>query len=435
MVPVSGDPPLVKQPGSKPESALPANGIDSLAGWRVVIVLTAMLMVASGARFLFGVVLKPVAEQYGWDRAQLSGAVLMGMVILSIFQPVIGVMVDRIGPKKVVVGGCIMLGLGLIPMSRADQLWQIYVFWGVLTSIGLAAASPVNATAFVSRWFSEKRGAAMSVATSGAAFGQLLIVPVAAFILTLTDWHATYLIIAAVLLLVMVPLGIVFLKDGPAGTQSASKTVGLTGSTLREALSGPAFWLLALGFVACGWTMAFPQTHWIAHADDMGMSHVQASWAISLTAAASIVGSLFFGIAADRHRRTSVLAIVYALRALAFLLLLVLPIGNLIYVYAVVLGISWSATTPITAAISADRYGRRHYGVIFGTMFTFMNLGFGLGSFVDGFVYDATGSYDLSNVINVGIGVVATIAVLFVDRTREKRPAALAPMPATGTAD
>lgn len=396
-------------------------------------------MVASGARFLFGVTLKPMSEEYGWDRAHLSGAVLIGMILLSVFQPFIGLLVDRVGPKKIVLAGCTILGLALVPMSRADQLWQVYLYWGVLSSIGFAAASPVNATAFVSRWFSGKRGAAMSVATSGSAFGQLLIVPIAAAILAQTNISTTFMIIAAFLLLVMVPLGMIFLKDGPAGSSLSAKDAGLSGSTLRDALTGPAFWLLAFGFVTCGWTMAFPQTHWVAHADDMGMSHVVASTVISVTAAASIIGSLLFGIAADRHKRTSVLAIVYFLRAIAFLLLLILPVGNLVYLYAIILGISWSATTPITAAISADRYGKLHYALIFGTMFTFMNLGFGVASFVDGLIYDATGAYDLSLVVNVVMGVIASVGILLVDRTRKERQVtpsgAAGPAPAASPAD
>jgi len=391
-------------------------------------------MVASGARFLFGVVLKPVSEAHGWDRATMSGAVLLGMVFLSACQPLAGILTDRFGPKRVVLAGVTLLGLSLIPLSVADSLWQIYLFWGVLTSIGLAATSPVNATAFVSRWFERKRGVAMSLSTSGAAFGQLLIVPIAAWILTLTDWHTTYRILAATLLLVMLPLGALLLKDGPTGSVAPSKSVDATGFTVREALSGPLFWLLAVGFVVCGWTMAFPQVHFIAYADDMGMSVLHASNVISVTAIFSIGGTMLAGWMADRHRRSSVLAVVYALRALAFLLLLALPVGNLIFVYAIVLGVSWSATTPLTAAIAADRYGKRHLATIFGTMFTFMNIGFGIGSFVDGLLYERTGDYRLSLMVNVGMGVLATLAILLVDRAQtssipSSMPAA-APVPA-----
>ncbi|MGI9252717.1 MAG: MFS transporter [Thermomicrobiales bacterium] len=427
--------PLVRDSSAEPDRKPTPGGIDSRAGWVVVIALTSILMFTNAARFLFGVMLKPVSDQFGWDRAHLSAVVLVGMIVLSVFQPIVGLLIDRVGPKRIVIAGVTLLGLALLPMARADKLWQFYFFWGVLTSIGLAAASPVNATAFVSRWFDEKRGTAMSVSTSGAAFGQLLIVPVAAFILTKTDWHTTYLIIGLFILVVMIPIGLIFLKDGPAGSQAAAKTAGTTGSTLKDALRHPAFWLMAFGFIACGWTMAFPQTHWIAHADDMGMSHFQASWVISVTAAFSIAGSLLFGMAADRHRRTTILAIVYALRALSFLLLLVLPIGNLVFVYAIILGISWSATTPLTAAIAADRYGRLHYGLIFGTMFTFKNLGFGVGSFVDGLIYDATGSYNTSLIVNVVMGLIAAGGILLVDRTPEQRPFASAAIPAAGAAD
>jgi MFS family permease len=390
-------------------------------------------MVASGARFLFGVVLKPVSEQFGWDRAALAGAVMLAMVCLSVMQPLVGVVIDRVGPKRVVVAGCVLLGLALFPLSLARDLWQVYLFWGVLASVGLAATSPVNATAFVSRWFVHKKALALSVATSGSAFGQLLIVPAATWVLTLTDWASTYRILAVALLAGMVPLGLLFLRDGPAGTVAASREPDAVGVGVREALRCRAFWLLAFGFVVCGWTMAFPNVHFLAYADDMGMSVLHAANAVSVTAIFSIAGSLLLGIAADRHRRTSVLALVYALRGLAFVLLAALPVGNLVFVYAVVLGISWTATTPLTAAVAADRYGPRHLGAIFGAMFTFMNLGFGVGSLADGVLYDATGSYALSLWVNVALGAAATVGILLVERAPQVRstsPRSTASMPA-----
>ena len=108
------------------------------------------------------------------------------------------------------------------------------------------------------------------------------------------------------------------------------------------------------------------------------------------------------------------LALTYALRGLAFLLLLLLPAGNLLYVYGLVLGISWTATTPLTAAIAADRYGPKHLGLIFGSLFTFMNLGFGFGSFLGGVIFEGTGGYQIALVVNVALGVVAAIAAALV---------------------
>ena len=211
--------------------------------------------------------------------------------------------------------------------------------------------------------------------------------------------------------------------------QPASPEEGLT---LRAALAHPVFWLLGFGFAVCGWTMAFPNTHFMAYADDMGMSVLHAANTVSVTAIFSILGSVLLGIAADRYRRTSVLALTYALRGLAFLLLLLLPAGNLLYVYGLVLGISWTATTPLTAAIAADRYGPKHLGLIFGSMFTFMNLGFGIGSLLDGVIFETTGGYSAALLINVILGVVAAIAVVAVPLLGQERqpvPARAARLP------
>ena len=197
-------------------------------------------------------------------------------------------------------------------------------------SFGLAAASPVLATSLVGRWFTQNRGLAMSVATSGSAFGQLLIVPLAAWIMLTTSWQTTYRVLAVALLAGRAAPQ----RDLPAGraprrrrrASPRPRKASRCGRRSRD----PAFWILAFGFVVCGWTMAFPNTHFLAYADDMGMSVLHAANTISVTAVFSILGSVLLGLAADRYRRTSVLALTYALRGVAFLLLLLLPAGNLL---------------------------------------------------------------------------------------------------------
>jgi MFS family permease len=418
---------LIRVPGADPTVAQ-----DRVApyAWVVVAVVAITLTIASGARFLFGVVLKPISEEFGWNRAQLTGVVMVAMVVLSICQPVVGILVDRIGAKKILVGGIALLGVSLVPLSVATNLWQIYFFYGVLTSFGLAAASPVLATSIVGHWFTHKRGLAMSVATSGSAFGQLLTVPVATVIMLATSWQTTYRVLAVALLAVALPLSVIFLRDAPRAAVAAGEVPSPEdGLTLRDAIAHPAFWILGFGFVVCGWTMAFPNTHFLAYADDMGMSVLHAANTISATAIFSVLGSVLLGLAADRFRRTSVLALTYALRGLAFLLLLLLPSGNLLYVYGLVLGISWTATTPLTAAIAADRYGPKNLGFIFGSLFTFMNLGFGFGSLLGGVIFEVTGGYQLALLVNVALGIAAAIAASLVPRLgyeRKQRPSPMA---------
>lgn len=407
--------PLIRREGESPESG----GVPPYA-WVVVIVLAITLTIASGARFLFGVVLKPLSEEFGWNRAQLTGAVLVAMIVLSICQPIVGILVDRVGPKKILVSGLALLGVALVPFSYVTNLWQVYLLYGLLMSFGLAAASPVLSTALVGRWFTEKRGLAMSVATSGSAFGQLLIVPLAAWIMLKTSWQMTYQVLAVALLLVALPLSAIFLRDAPRSEASGAGKPE-EGLTLRDAISHPPFWILGFGFVVCGWTMAFPNTHFLAYADDMGMSVLHAANTVSVTAIFSILGSVLLGLAADRYARTGVLALTYALRGVAFLLLLLLPAGNLLYVYGLVLGISWTATTPLTAAIAADRYGPKNLGIIFGSMFTFMNLGFGVGSVLGGIIFETTGGYTAALLLNAALGVAAAITVALVPQFGAER--------------
>lgn len=399
-------------------------------GWIVVGTIASLLMASSGARFLYGVVLVPVQNDLRISRAALAGVVTLGMVLLACLQPVVGVFADRIGPKKILLFGVVVIGLMLVLLSFATALWQFYVIYGVIGSIGFAATSPVNITTLVTHWFVKKRGTALSIATSGTALGQLVIVPVAAWVLSVSTWQTTMKALSILLILVMLPLGFFLIRDDPArmglrpdGRDNDSGVVGETGpvrvkigpaARLPEALRTPVFWLLGWGFFVCGFTMAFANTHFMAYADEMGMHVTMAAEVVSVTAVFSVLGTILLGMLADRYRRSWVLALTYSLRAVSFFILFLLPSGPPMFIYAVILGVSWSATTPLTAAISADVFGKLNAGAIFGAMYTMMNVGAGVGAYFDGVVYDRTGSYHEALIINTFMGASAAIAVLLV---------------------
>jgi MFS family permease len=408
-------------------------------GWIIVAVVALVMTATNGARFLFGVVLKPVSEQFDWDRASLGLVVTISTICLSASQPFVGVVVDRFGPKRVLAAGTLLLGTALLPFSLVSQLWQVYLIYGVVIALGIAAAtSPVIATTLVSRWFAARRGAALSLATAGSAFGQLIVVPLAVWSLGLTDWRSLYRLVGLLLIVVIAPLALLLLRDRPAGAAAGDPVTGrfahLAGTddhglTLGQSLRTLAFWQLAFGFVVCGFTMAFPNTHFLAYADDMGMDGHQAGLAVSITAVFSVLGSFLLSLVGDHYRRPPVLALTYALRGLAFLLLLLLPSGDLLFVYALILGVSWTATTPLTAAIAADRYGPRHLGVVFGTMFTFMNIGSGLGAFLDGLIFELAGGYRLALVASAVLGGLAALVVWSVADARRVDLASPVPPP------
>jgi predicted MFS family arabinose efflux permease len=406
-------------------------------GWVVVIAVMLTLAIASGGRFLFGVVLKPVSEEFDWGRAELALAVTISVIVLSFLQPVVGLLVDRFGSRRILIAGVITTGVAMLPMTVVTELWQVYLFYGVLAAFGFAATSPVNTTALVNGWFEKKRGLALSLATSGSAYGQLLIVPIATAIMLQWGWRAAYLSISAALVLLILPLTLLFVRDAPARRSRSSRRGTLDGPrvTFRQAVRTLTYWQLSFGMFVCGFTMSFTSVHMIPYLTDMPehSAHTMqttASLALSVVGGCSIVGAIVMGFLSDRRGHREMLALTYFLRGLSFLVLLL--VGAYIpgiFLAAIILGISWTSTTPLASAISADIYGRASLGTIFGFIFTAMNVGSGVGAWLAGLDRDLAGNYHASLLTNVILGLAAAAVTLsirvqpFAARTPAAQPA------------
>jgi MFS family permease len=422
-------------------------------GWLVAVAVAALLAVSAGARFLFGVVLKPVSEEFGWGRTELATAVTINVLLLSCLQPLVGWAVDRWGSRRILLAGVAATALMTLPLTFATQLWQIYLFYSGIAAVAFAATSPVNSTKLVSGWFTKRRGLALSVATSGAAFGQLAVVPAATWVMGGWGWRASYWALAAVVLFVTLPLGFLLVRDAPPGASDDPATAAGAGMveggapvapagaepavSLGRALRTAVYWQLSFGFFVCGFTMSFTSVHMVPYILDMPEhSHATmqtvASSALATVGGCSILGALALGSLADRVGHKPMLALTYFLRGLAFVILL-LAGGNLagIFLAAVVLGISWTSTTPLTSALSAEVYGRAALGTIFACIFTAMNVGSAVGAWLAGLDYDLTGNYHLSLALNGFMGFAAA-AVILSARVRAPAPrAGAAPRPAT----
>lgn len=389
-------------------------------GWIVVIAIMLTLAIASGGRFLFGVVLKPVSDEFNWGRAELALAVTISTVALSFLQPLVGWLVDRFGSRSVLIAGVIVTAAAMIPMTVVTSLWQVYIFYGLLAAFGFAATSPVNTTALVNGWFEKRRGLALSMATSGAAYGQLLIVPIATAIMLGWGWRASYLAISLALFLLILPLVLCFVRDSPLSTtartfrhSSPGHRAGEPRVTLGQAVRTPVYWQLSFGMFVCGFTMAFTSVHMIPYMTDMPehsaeMMQTTASLALSVVGGFSIVGAIVMGLLSDRKGHREMLAVTYFLRGLSFLVLLAVDawIPGM-FIAAIILGISWTSTTPLASAITADVFGRASLGTIFGFIFTAMNVGTGLGAWLAGLDRDITGNYQAALVANIVMGFAA----------------------------
>ncbi len=249
-----------------------------------------------------------------------------------------------------------------------------------------------------------------------------MTVPLAMLAVLFLGWDSAFRLIAGFMVLIVLPVGWVLLHNRPEdrglrpyGAEAAS-AVSARGEpaptlTLREAARSADFWRLGFGFFVCGFTMSFASTHFVPFAMDMGIEPMAAANALGLVGGCSIVGGLTAGFLADRYRRKNVLAVVYLLRGLAFVVLLEARDLPTLYLGSFLLGISWTATGPLTSAITADRCGLRHLGSIFGTMYMIMPIGSAIGAFLGGVVYESAGAYDITLVASAVGGLLAAVVV------------------------
>jgi MFS family permease len=389
--------------------------------WIPVICGAIILTIGSGARQSFGIFQRPIAEDLHVGREVWSFANAMALLLMGAVSPFVGNLADRFGTARTVAVGAVVYVAGMLMIAMATGGAQL-TFGNILSGLGMAAAGFGPIFGAVARLTPpDKRSIALGVATSGGSIGQFLVVPFASMLQQrLGDWHGTMLVLAVVSA-VMVPLALGLREDRPqvAGVAGAPLRQG-TGDALREAFSTQGFWLLTIGFFVCGFHVTFIGLHFPSYVADkaIGMTFFGApispielgGWAIGLVGLSNLAGSLIWGWLGGRHPRKDMLALLYALRALAFLLFLVLPLSWVsVLLFAAVLGFLWLGTVPLTSGLVGYLFGPVHMSMLWGIVFFSHQLGSFLGGWGAGRLYDIQGNYDLMWQISIGLGMLAAL--------------------------
>lgn len=401
-------------------------------GWVVAAALAVLTSASISGSYTFGLALRPISVQFGFDRAQLALAVTLYTFIAGLLQPIGGYLADRFGSRQTGVAGATIIGLGLLMLSFARSLPMIYVSYGVVAGLGASLIAGGVSARIISAWFVRRRGTAMSLAGASAIIAQLALVPLATLVLNATNWQTADRVIAVLILLAIVPTAWALVRNTPAekglhpdndrSASAVAREEESTGLSLRQAMRRPAYWLLSLGLITCGITMSFPSTHLMAYANDMGMSDMTASETIGLAGLLSLPGAMMLGFFGDRSSRTRMLAVAYGLRAITYLILLQAHDPTIMLAAGVSLGLSWGATVPLTSAIVADLFGRRSIATIVTTMTMLMWMASGIFSYLAGRVYDLFGSYELALIGAATMGVIACVACLLIRSPRNPDP-------------
>jgi sugar phosphate permease len=402
--------------------------------WVVVTLTTLSLLVAAGVRAAPGVLIVPLESEFQWDRASISLAVAVSILAFGLGGPLAGGLVDRHGPRRVMLFGAILMAAGLAPMLVMRELWQLHLFWGLVTGLGTGAIANVLGATIAHRWFRTHRGMVIGAFSASSSAGQLIFLPSLMALTLATGWRgAVSLLVAAVLLLVLPivllmrdrpeSMGLRPVGEGEAPPSAAEQAEDIRKTSLVHAIRTRDFWLLAGSFFICGYTSnGLVGTHLIPHAVEHGFTEVAAASAVALMGTMNIIGTVSSGWLSDRFDNRKLLACYYGFRALSLATLpLILEVPQL-FLFAIVYGLDWIATVPPTANLIARIYGRASLGTLYGWIFFSHMVGAGIAAYVGGFFRGILGDYHLMFVSAALLGFVAVALSMNITRQPARRP-------------
>jgi sugar phosphate permease len=409
----------------------------------VIAPVTFVTLVGSAAfRSVPGVLMDPLHMEFGWSHGTISLAVSVNMVLFGLISPFAAALMDRFGIRAVVTSALVLISLGSGLTVFMTAAWQLVLCWGVLVGAGAGSMSMAFVATVVNRWFVARRGLVSGVLTAGNATGQLVFLPIVAWITTHHGWRTAALTTAAAAL-VVVPLVALLMRNhpadlglqaygatpddpGPAPHQASGSSATRALRVLVEAMRSPAFWLLAGGFAICGATTnGLIATHFIPAAMDHGMPPTTAAGLLALVGLFDVGGTIASGWFTDRLDPRYLLLTYYTLRGVGLLVLPSLLAPHTTpgtWVFVIFYGLDWVATVPPTVMLCRELFGADAGAIVFGWVFAAHQIGASLMASGAGVIRDHTGSYDPAFYLAAGLCVVAAVLSLSIRRGTAGRP-------------
>jgi sugar phosphate permease len=379
-------------------------------GWVIVAVTFLTTLTTAGAMGLPGALILPLSKEFGWDVAEISSAIAIRLMLYGLMAPIAAALIETYGVRRVVVVAIGFIVSGLLLALVMTQVWHLVLLWGIVVGIGSGMTALVLGAIVATRWFVARRGLVVGMLTASSATGQLVFLPLAAWLVDHVGWR--YALVPTIGALAVVGIiVVVFMRDRPSDlglaaygeAPSAAKVAAVAPppaftwafTVLRDALPNPAFWVLAGTFFICGLsTNGLIQSHFISLCADYGMPTVAAASTLAMMGVFDLFGTIGSGWLSDRYDGRALLCWYYGLRGLS---LLFLPYSTFtlygLSLFAVFYGLDWIATVPPTVRLTAQNFGRERSGVVFGWIFASHQVGAAVAAFGAGLARSTLNTY------------------------------------------
>ena len=376
-----------------------------------------------GIRHGFGLWLQPITSQYGWTRENFAFAIAIQNLAWGVTGIAAGMLADKFGAFKVIIGGSILYALGLFSMAYMTTPFLFALSAGVL--IGAAQAGTTYAVIYgvIGRNVpADKRSWAMGVAAAAGSFGQFLMVPTEGFLISNFGWQQALVILGFATLL-MIPLSFGLREAAFRGGAVAVKRDQTIVQALKEAFKYPSFQLLMAGYFVCGFQVVFIGVHLPSYLKDKGLSPQVASYALALVGLFNVFGTYIAGSLGQKIAKRKILSFIYLARAVAVTIFILAPLTPMsVYIFCSVMGLLWLSTVPPTNALVAQIFGIQHLSMLSGFVFFSHQIGSFLGAWMGAVIFDANKSYDVMWYIIIALGIFGGLVNLPVKETAVVRP-------------
>ncbi|MFH1080294.1 MAG: MFS transporter [Pseudomonadota bacterium] len=378
-------------------------------GWFVVAGAFLVLSINYGARYCFGVFVKPMVTDYQWSRSVISLGASLNMLVYSICAIYIGRLLDKMAPRWIITCGALLATMSLILTSFVKTPVQFYLVYGLLLGTGSACMGVVVTNPSVSKWFIRKRGLAIGVTTMGISFGTIMLTPTAGFLVKDYGWQSGFLFLGAVTFIIGVSLSQLLLGKTrpeaygmlPDGEKDPALVVKIqpepyhpTRLPVSRILTDRRFWILGISFSLAVMAMMSVFVHQVAYALDNQIEKVVAASSLGVIGLAGFCGQFFFGWMSDRIKDAKYAACLgLIIMAVGMFLLLQVTTTERLYFYAIIFGFGYGSLAPMMPILTADRFGRHVMGSVYGLLTFLIGMGGAVGPILGGVIFDAFGSY------------------------------------------